>query len=383
MPYALDLARDAHTPGREVRLLLNGLAREQFAGLRGSDELPDGLEVEFTDPIDLPGPLTDLQKFEIDHMQSAVKSFRADRMLVPTADALIRGTGACRDLRRAQATRGSDCPWDLVIHLVPAASPGRSPRSFLRSLRTAFNMKRVGPARLLTPEPYFALGPGRRRLFPGDSNPMGLLPFSVHVGMHQDQRAARRSFNLPEEGRLLVVPGMIEPRKSIHRLLSERASLEGVVDGIVFAGPIASSLREPIEAARTERAGPPLHVHDRFLGTEEFTSILQAADLVWTVYPGWHGIASNQLNSGLMGRRSLVDRSHPSAAWIAEQTPGSSVLGSSLAGSVEAALATDPSDVSFFELLTSARVRRAVLQSEVRIRSLDDLRRCHHSEPTE
>ena len=128
VPYALDLARDAHAPGREVRLLLNGLAREQFDGLRGCNELPDGLEVEFTDPMQLPGPLTEIQKFELDHMQSSVKSFRPDRMLVPTADALIRGTGACRALRRALSARGSDCPWELVIHLVPASSPRWSPR---------------------------------------------------------------------------------------------------------------------------------------------------------------------------------------------------------------------------------------------------------------
>ena len=375
VPHAFDLARDAVGPDREVLLVLNGMARDQFASLRGADAPPDGLEVRFTDPIELPGGLIDVRSMEIDHLETVLAKERPDRILSPTADGLIRRGLRSPAFRRLIARSG--CDWDLVVHLSPAAAPTWRPRSLLRSLTNATDLALLRRARLFSPDPFFTLGPGRSRLFPGGRCPVSFLPFRVHGATSPGRADARRSCGLPEGDRLLVVPGMIEPRKDIRRLLAARTSLAGLIDGILLAGMIAPSLRAEIEHASSDPGLPELHIRDRFLGTNEFADTMQSADLIWAVYPGWQGIASVQVGAGAMGCRTLVDRNHPSAAWIASRTEGSTVLGDSVADSVETALRTDPGDRTFFERISSASVRRAVLGSSLRVRTLEELRDLH------
>ena len=372
VPYALELAEVVASGGDEVLLVLNGILKEDSVFVSAIERLSDRVAVRYSEPVVLDYNASATARLERDSLQARIDAFEPHRVILPTADTLVRRCAF--DRRYRDRLRDSERSWELVVHSVPASSPGLPIRRLLRACNNSLALRRSSRARLLTPEPYCSIGPGRNRLLPTANRGLGLLPYPMPDSTGLDREAARASLGLPESGRLLVVPGVIDPRKSIVRLLAARSELSGLLDGIVLAGPVADVLRPVVQAAR-KTPGPTLHVLDRYLPGDDFVNAFLAADLVWAVYPRWCGIATIQFLAARLDRRCLVDRTHLPAVWVARETPGCAVVGDSIHDAVKALLAEAPGDAGFVRAVTSSEARRAVLCEDLSIHSPEALHR--------
>jgi len=194
------------------------------------------------------------------------------------------------------------------------------------------------------------------------------------------QREAREHLQLPTDGRLLVIPGALDMRKAIDRLVDAFGSLSGIVDGVVMAGPMGPRVRACIETI-PDSMTPKLYVIDEFLDAVSFRAAVYAADVIWAVYPNWRGMSSVQLLSAKYGIRCIIDRTHVGGVWFASQGEGCTVLDGSVAEAVHSALkgpAPNASYQGFAAACTSHKVHQSVLVDGVTIQSIDEL--YQHSE---
>jgi hypothetical protein len=373
VPYALDLAEIVASGSDEVLLVLNGILKEDSVFMSRIEEISGRVDIRYSEPMALDYNAPETAQVELGRIRSHIDTFEPHRVLLPTADTVVRWSAFDREHR--SALRDPRRSWELVIHSIPASSPGLPFRHMLRALNSSLTLHRSSRARLLTPEPYCSIGPGRNRLVPGANHGLGLLPYPMPNTNGLDRVAARRALQLPETGRLLVVPGVVDPRKSILRLLDARPQLTGMLDGIVLAGPVAETLRSRVHADRA-KPGPTLHVLDRFLAGDDFVNAFLAADLVWAVYPRWCGISTIQFLAARLNRRCLVDQTHLPAVWVAQKTPGCAVVGASIGDAVGGLLDEAPGDAGFVRAITSSEACRAVLCDHLTINSLDGLQ--HH-----
>ena len=371
VPYALDLAEVLAEGSDEILLVLNGILKEDSVFMSRIKALPDRVDVRYSEPMTLDYNAPETARAELDCMRSHIDACEPHRVLLPTADTVVRWSAFDRAHR--SALRDPSRNWELVVHSVPASSPGMPLRHLLRAFNSGLTLRRSSQARLLTPEPFCSIGPGRNRLGPSANGGLGLLPYPMPDSNGLDRSAARAALGLPSTDRLLVVPGVVDPRKSIHRLLDARPELSGMLDGIVLAGPIAEALRPRVHATQGT-PGPTLHVLDRFLAGDDFVNAFLAADLVWAVYPRWCGISTVQFLAARLNRRCLVDRTHLPAVWVARETPGCAVVGASIGEAVGGLFEEEDGDADFVRAITSSSARRAVLCDQLSINSMDGLR---------
>lgn len=374
VPYAVELAASLAEAGRRVRLLLNGAVRSRVETEHAEEVALEGLELDFIEPRELEYSAPETAALEVDVALDRIASWRPDRVLLPTADAVI--SRLADDRPRVAAITDGPLRWELVLHSLPASVPGLRPRALLRWLKSRRAFDRFARARLLTPDPYSGIGPGRRGFSRRTRDALGYLPYTLpRPNRMLDRAEARRRLGLPESGRLLVVPGAIDPRKSVVRLLEARPALAGCLDGLVLAGTVAEVLK-PVVANAIEAPGPAIHVIDRFLPGDDFFLPILAADAVWAAYPNWRGLASIQLIAADLGRTALVDRRHQAGVWVAGGGAGCEVVHDSVPDAVARAIdAPPPSDRyrSFIGRLTSTAAREAVLLDGGDLRSLDAL----------
>lgn len=374
VPFAIDNVALLGSAGARVRLVLNGAVRahveENFSATLEKHEV----DVHYIDPREFKYNSAETAAFEVDSARAHIDEWSPDRIILPTGDAVLRWL--VDDSARQSVVLDGSLRWELMVHSLPASVPGIAPRPFMRWFISRRALDHFAGARILTPDPYSVIGPGRRWLSRRARASIGLLPYTPPVlGDPVSRLEARRRLGLPEEGRLLVVPGAIDPRKAIVRLLKARPALEGILDGIVFAGPMAEVLKPIVKEAR-QGPGPTVHVIDRYLPGNDFLLPFHAADVIWAVYPRWRGIASVQFVSALLDRTCLVDVLHPSATWIAKGTTGCVTLRGSIPQAIIKALeSSGPSAgyVTWIRTLTAEAPRRAVLLDGARISSEEEL----------
>ncbi len=113
-------------------------------------------------------------------------------------------------------------------------------------------------------------------------------------------------FNLPSNQLFVLWQGIIFPYKGIDLLLDswQRVEAVGVNASLVIAGTGAPELLEQIRA-QVERLGlRQVHLHFRFLSTEELVALYRAADIV--VYPYRAITTSGALATGLALGKTIV-----------------------------------------------------------------------------
>lgn len=375
LPFALDAAQAVARGGHQVTLVLNDRLRDRGSGLIAERVELQDVEIHWVEAGDPPYVSLDTALLEVDILRRLVNEVHPDRTLLPTADAIVRRLPLRR--RSVRALDALNTEIDLVCHAVTPATPGLRLTKPHAMAFARYALTRLSRHRLLTPDPLAVFGPGRKWLGRKTTKSLGLLPHPVHQTISLSKAEARTRLNLPQADRLLVVPGVIDPRKWIEKLLSSVAALDGIIDGIVLAGPLAPELYAAVEEAkRQSNHGPKLHVIDRFLSANEFACAIFAADVVWAAYPRWRGIASIQLIAAGQGRTSLVSGAHPSGCFCARQGTGSVIIEKSIPDAVAQALAADgslPVSKSFISALTSPRINQLVLADRLQIKTLEDL----------
>jgi hypothetical protein len=375
LPYALDIATALATSIDEVHLVLNGQLREKYKTVLGCKGLPGRVSVHWIDGIDAPWNLSRTARLEVETGRRLIEEHRPDRIVLPTADTIIQRLFPDLSSRRVISQSGLD--WDLIIHGIPAGTPGIFGARLHKWAGHRLALDWVATANLLSPDPYVTLGPGRRWLARRSRRSLSFLPYVLPELPDLSREEARTALQVPTEGRLLVVPGVIDPRKAMGRLLEALPSLSGVVDGVLLAGPLAKELREAVTKA-VGSGGPTLHLIDRFLDAHLFGCSVLAADLVWAVYPRWRGISSMQWLAGKNDRRCLIDTNHLSGRFVSQKGVGCFTIGDSVSRSVREALESPgPDDAykGFLSMVSNQAAQRAVLCDGVRIDSLAGLDR--------
>jgi hypothetical protein len=375
LPFALEVAAGLSTSIDEVHLVLNGALRERYESAFGSQKFPGSVHMHWIDGIDAPWNQKRTARLEIETCRRLIEEHRPDRIVLPTANAIVR----CLffDWSARKLIGRGEVDWDLIVHAVPAATPGIFGARLHKWFAHRCALDWVSRANILSPDPYVMFGPGRRWLARRTRRSLSFLPHVLPELPASSTREARTKLQVPTEGRLLVVPGVIDVRKAMVRLLEALPSLAGVLDDVLLAGPLAKELRETVSRA-VKSGGPTLHVIDRFLDPDHFGYSVIAADLVWAAYPGWRGISSMQWLACKYGRRCLVDSNHPSGCYVARNGVGCYTLGDSVARSVQEALEGPGPDAAYkkyISMLSDRRAQRAVLCDGVRIDSLATLER--------
>lgn len=219
-------------------------------------------------------------------VRDAVRSTRADHLLVPSADNVAQAVGiaslvAWRPFRPPVQAEGLLTKLSFVYPEAERTIP--SPlivRGLLRSPWT-----RLHTIDLLA---WVWLKNRAPRL----AERFSVIPDPVEDFAVLTHREARRALGIPEDGRYLVCPGILIYRKGVGLLLEAfLAARTEASDRILLAGPVgddvAATLRDPRFAplVRDQR----VVVVDRYLNVEEMGQAFCAGDVTVCPYPQqWH-----------------------------------------------------------------------------------------------
>jgi glycosyltransferase involved in cell wall biosynthesis len=136
-----------------------------------------------------------------------------------------------------------------------------------------------------------------------------LMPDPVEPPSTLSRSEARRTFNLPEDGRYIGCAGAIDRRKGIDVLVCafrDAASRMAPNDRLLLAGPFDPSIKRFLdqELAR-ELASERVLVLDRHLSVTEMNDVIAALDVVCTPYPHHVHSASIVIRAASHGRYVL------------------------------------------------------------------------------
>jgi hypothetical protein len=374
VPFALDTVRTLLHHGDHVTLVLNACFRAHAEAMLADEPLLAGIEVVWgaNEEVAYSGPAT--AALEVSTAAAVARSYRPDRILIPTADAIARcvtpGSEAARVMHEAGV------PWELVVHNLPPGTPLRLWTKPHHRLAARHAFDGVRGHRLLTVDPNAVFGPGARWLSRPVRRDLGFLPHRIRTAAQHSKADAREQLGLPVSGRLLIVPGVVDPRKAIVPLLDALPQLEGVIDGVVFCGLVAPELRGALERARSS-ACVEVFVMNRFFRPAEFMLPFVAADVVWSVNPCWPGMSSAQFCAARANRQALISDLHPSACFSALHGTGVTVIKDSIPASVGEAFEAPGPDAAmrnYVEVMTSETACERVLGEGLQIKTLEDAR---------
>ena len=292
LPYALEVANAHAEGGNEVVLALNGELRPRLKLLLGDAGPHDSMRVHWVDGIKTDCSSMHTARLEVDTCHQLIKKYRVGRVVLPSADSVA--VRLIPDVRRARLLGANGVPWDLIVHsgwATPSVFGRRVDKRIMHHF--AFRMTARPNVRLLAPDPYIALGPARRLLSRRVDRCCSYIPHPFLESPNISREEARAELQLPTEGRLLVVPGTIDMRKAMDRLLGAFPSLSGTIDGLLMAGVVGPECQRLIDQVK-DSGGPKLHIIDQFLDSRSFYCAVLAADVVWAVSPRWRGISSIQ-----------------------------------------------------------------------------------------
>lgn len=312
--FAAEIASAAATGDRPVVLALNAAARgsTQMAEV----DLPDAVQIRWLDAGNADYLSVEQGLLELRTIAELLRDLESARLSLPTADALLHALTRAPEAREIERTLP---PLDLIVHWPLAAQVPTGLSTLREALGGVAELRAVRRHRVLTVDPYAALGPGR--VFPrlAGVRPPVFLPHLLRKqsGMTRDE--ARAALGVPDERFAVIAPGDASPRKAADRLLAAVESPGWPTNTVaVFAGPVAEPLRPRFDAALA--ATPDrLIVHDRFLDPAEFAACFDAADAVWAVTPSNRGISSTFLYAARAHAPAIVARSHRSARWMCDK----------------------------------------------------------------
>lgn len=215
----------------------------------------------------------------------AVRSARPDHVYVPYGNVVARVACVPGPLRAALAANRAEAETLIVggSYFYEQASPLRQLRR-----RAVLQMVASGPWRTVFHLDDLAVE-GARRFGGRLAQVTRLMPEPAAPPLPVSQPAARRALGAPLDGRLLVVTGLIEPRKGLGALLAglrEANDRLRATDRMLLIGsfhPDAHRLLQE-EGADLVASGRVVAI-DRRLTDEEIRLVPRAADVVATVYP--------------------------------------------------------------------------------------------------
>lgn len=214
-------------------------------------------------------------------LRQALVEIKPEHVFVPYGNVLARIAFLPAGLSRRLEATGAEAETLLVGGRY--ALPPRDWQARLRQ-RISFNLLARGPW-----SSVFHLDPRAVNTMQQHSPQLArrakLMPEPVALSEPLSRLQARRLLGIPEEGRCIVVTGLIELRKGIDILASALGDLRGAVR-LVLAGKCDAATRAWLEA----RCGDELRTGrilclDRYLSQREFHAAVYAADVVAAVYP--------------------------------------------------------------------------------------------------
>ncbi|HZK82842.1 MAG TPA: glycosyltransferase family 4 protein [Humisphaera sp.] len=312
------------TLGAEVVMAItpDGFASEEFRV--HLSPIPGGIDIR---PILRPGRGGTMNGIRdaVANLNRAVKEIRPDILYVVTADGIAQAAGLARMAGLLAIPRTIYC--ECLINRLAFTYPNSAARRSDPNVRAAHSASTNLSLLTLRKSPFSKIhltdalayqwvqtrgGALRERVH--------LLPDPVESLTPMSRAEARRSLGIPEKGRYLVCPGLLDNRKGIPILieaLSDSSILAG--DRLMLAGSttpdIAAKLRcHPCVALR--EAGR-LIVIDRVLSEREIFTAIFAADVVVCTYPHQPHPASIALKALACGRPTLAS----DTAWLGKMIP--------------------------------------------------------------
>jgi glycosyltransferase involved in cell wall biosynthesis len=259
------------------------------------------------------------------NVNRAVKEIRPDVMYVVTADGIAQAAGLARMAGLLSVPKHVYC--ECSINRLTFAYPNSPARKSDPNVHSANSVMTELSLVALRKSPFSRIhlidalayqwvqanGGGLR-------DRVHMIPDPVEAPAPMSRAEARRRLGIPEEGRYIICPGLLDGRKGIPLLIEalSDASLEKT-DRLILAGPatpqIAARLNShPCVALR--EAGR-LIVIDRLLSEAEIYATLWAADVVVCVYPHQPHPVSIALKALSCGRPTLASNT----AWLGQMVP--------------------------------------------------------------
>ncbi|MBX3433724.1 MAG: glycosyltransferase [Pirellulales bacterium] len=153
-----------------------------------------------------------------------------------------------------------------------------------------------------------------QRLHPRLRERVRLMPDPVDPATKLERRAARRLLGLRENGKIIVVAGLIELRKGVPQLVE---ALRRIPTGtrLVLAGKADPAVRDWLHRnGRDLLQSDRVESLDRYLDAREFAAAIDGADVVAALYPGHAHSSSIVVAAAAAGRPVLgID-----SGWIGE-----------------------------------------------------------------
>ena len=223
-------------------------------------------------------------------IRHAIRRFEPDHLLVPYIDgvtqvATLRGATGAPTIPRGLFSEG-------LLFRGGFAYGGLPTRTRLQHdvSRRLLSRSPWSVVHFLDPLPYDHVRSRDKRL----AARARLMPEPVESAAHATRDEARRALGLADDGRYIVLAGLIDRRKGadllLHAFLRARLSTD---DRLLLAGPLVPEIKALLvgefESLIMEKR---IVVLDRYLSIEQLMLAIAAADLVCVPYPNHIGSAS-------------------------------------------------------------------------------------------
>ncbi|HWE04229.1 MAG TPA: glycosyltransferase family 4 protein [Tepidisphaeraceae bacterium] len=259
------------------------------------------------------------------NLNRAVKEIRPDVVYVVTADGIAQAAGLAEMAGLLSIPRNVYC--ECSINRLAFAYPNSTARLSDPNVRRARSASTALSLLALRKSPFARIhlidalawqwiqthGGGLR-------DRVDMIPDPVEEYAPISRAEARKVLGIPEDGRYLVCPGLLDNRKGIPLLIGALSSASLLpTDRLVLAGPAAPDVaatlkRDPCVALC---AAGRLIVIDRVLSEREIAAALWAADVVVCTYPHQPHPASIALKALACGRPTLAS----DTAWLGRMIP--------------------------------------------------------------
>jgi len=240
-------------------------------------------------------------------VRDAVKSTRADHLLVPSADNVAQAVGlASLGFYRPFPSRVQAEGLMTKLSFVYPGAERTIPHQLIMAGLRRSPWTRLHTIDLLA---YQWL----RNNAPKLAEQFSLIPDPVEEFAQLTKQEARRKLGLPEDGRCLVCPGILIYRKGVGLLLEAfLAAKTRPTDRILLAGPVGDDVAATLRDSRYEQLvrDRRVLVVDRYLDVEGMGQAFCAGDVTVCPYPQqWHpssiAIKSLACNRPVLGADSF------------------------------------------------------------------------------
>ena len=272
---------DAESPRRMLEIATEGIAEDRIEVCRTLTG-PDAGHARIDDRH---GGL------EVDSISREITRTRADRVVVPSADAVaffLGGRSSAHDLLRSKET-------SLILHQPYVGYGGRGIRFAVRREIIRRRLRRTS-ARVAALDHRIddAMGPRRA---------VTLLPGNAQIPADISKRDARNRFGIEHDRPVFLAAGEHADRKGTHRLVDAwPAESEGTL-------LIVGRCSEPVRNAVARRPGDldtgRIRIIDEAVDALAYSAAFRACDIVTACYPQHFGASGVLHTAAQMGRPVL------------------------------------------------------------------------------